>query len=72
MLRAAKAKDCVIANVIEPHGQYDVVAETAAGTVSSIDDVTVSDNAGKIVVTISYKGHRATFDLDKKQLTYKK
>jgi hypothetical protein len=71
MLRVPSATNCIIATVIEPHGQYDLVDETAAGTVSRIDDVEVLNEDGNVVVTISYQGHHASFNLDNKKLTYK-
>lgn len=57
------AADCVIASVIEPHGVYDVIRETAEGTKTSVGDVKVdTSNPEVTAVTMTYgEGNKATF-----------
>lgn len=63
LVRVPKASDCLIATVIEPHGEYDVIRETAAGTKSAITDVRiVADNADHTAVSVAYgEGLEALF-----------
>lgn len=63
LLRVPAAKDCVIASVIEPHGQYDVVWETAAGTWSAVKDIKITEQTPDYTaVSLSYgEGRKATF-----------
>ncbi|MDE6125922.1 MAG: alginate lyase family protein [Muribaculaceae bacterium] len=63
LVRVPEAADCVIATIIEPHGEYDVVRETAAGTKSAVSDVKiVADNTDHTAVRVSYgEGRSALF-----------
>lgn len=55
LVRVPKAADCTIASLIEPHGEYDVIRETASGTKSSVSDVRiVSDTPDHTAVKIEY------------------
>lgn len=63
LVRVPKAADCVIASVIEPHGEYDVVRETASGTKSAVSDVRIAaDTPDHTAITVDYgEGRQALF-----------
>lgn len=42
MISAPDAADCLIASVVEPHGHYDLVMETAQGTKSQVSDLRIA------------------------------
>lgn len=55
MVRVPKASDCLIASVVEPHGHYDVVRETAEGTKSLVSDLKILNaDPEDTVVEITY------------------
>lgn len=55
MVSIPKAGDCTIATILEPHGYYDVVRETADGTKTSVRDLKIiEDTPEKTVVELTY------------------
>lgn len=55
IVRIPEAKDCVVASVIEPHGHYDVIRETAEGTKTSVKDIKILDpSKDNTVVELTY------------------
>lgn len=55
LIRVPEASDCSIASLIEPHGEYDVIRETASGTKSSVKNVSiVADNDDHTAVKVNY------------------
>ena len=66
MVRVPKAADCLVASVIEPHGHYDVVRETAEGTKSFVKDLKIiSDSPEATVLELTYgsDGRKARFNV---------
>lgn len=50
-----QAADCIIASVIEPHGHYDVVRETAEGTKSAVSDLRILERTpDATIVEVTY------------------
>lgn len=55
MLRVPQAANCTFATIIEPHGQYDVIKETAENTRSLISDIKIiSDTPQQTEVEVVY------------------
>lgn len=55
IVNVPEAADCTFASIIEPHGHYDVVRETAEGTTSSISALKiVSDSPEATQVEVVY------------------
>lgn len=68
IVNVPKASDCTLATVIEPHGHYDVVRETAEGTKTSVTDLRIVDDSPEsTVVEITYgpDGRKARFTAGK-------
>lgn len=68
IVTAPEASDCLFATVIEPHGFYDVVWETAEGTKSSVNDVKIVTDTPEITeVQVNYgpENSTVTFRIDK-------
>lgn len=63
IVRRAKTSDTLFASVIEPHGSYNVVSESAKSSSSNIAELTVlQDDANYTVVSIkTVKGSTRTF-----------
>lgn len=63
MLRVPEAATCVFASVIEPHGHYDVVRETAEGTVTDVKNLEIISADKKnfeIALTYGPENQKAT------------
>lgn len=55
IVNVPNASDCLIASVIEPHGFYDVIRETAEGTKTSVKDLRIiDDNPASTTVELTY------------------
>ncbi len=59
MLRKENTNNAVFASIIEPHGRYNVVSESATDAYSNIDKVSVSyKDIAYIAITITYKSKK--------------
>ena len=64
MVTVPEADNCLIASVIEPHGHYDVIRETADGTKSFVSNLEIlehSPSLTKVKVTYGPDNRTATF-----------
>lgn len=63
LVQLPEASNATVATLLEPHGQYDILWETAAGTKSAVKNVSIlADNDDHTAVAVDYgDGRRATF-----------